>query len=99
MAKRRGRKEHKKANKTCSVEKISFKTKRGRRIEFMGRPGGQEKFGGKCKNKARPRTGWQRIFAKVADKCSGKSRAKRNACVRAGLRKVEYVKMSDRSAK
>lgn len=72
----------------CVRTKIVFKTKRGRKIEFHGRPGGSTKHGGECAPK--PPTAAQkserRTFASAARKCHNKTRPARNACVRAQLR-------------
>jgi ABC-type histidine transport system ATPase subunit len=77
-----------KHKKSCSIRTISFRTKRGKHVSFRGRSGGQKRAGGVCANVAdKPgEKRAQREFAKVARHCHGKSRAKRNACVRAGMR-------------
>ncbi len=38
---------------SCTVKRISFKTKRGKVISFMGRPGGMKSAGGVCADKKR----------------------------------------------
>jgi hypothetical protein len=83
---RRGRRS---GPKTCSARVIAFETGRGRLVTFVGRSGGQKRNGGICENKGsvgRERTVNAR-FARVARRCRGGSRSKRNACVRAGMRR------------
>lgn len=40
-----------KKSKSCSATKIKFRTKRGRVVEFRGRPGGSVAHGGECPKK------------------------------------------------
>jgi hypothetical protein len=82
---RRGRRS---AAKTCSTRVVAFHTRRGGVVTFYGRTGGQKRNGGICPDKGSvgaERT-VNRRFATVARRCRGRSRAKRNACVRAGMR-------------
>lgn len=82
----------KKHNKGCSRTVIRFKTRRGRVVSFSGTPGGSKKHGGKCGSvgagfsKHAAAVAARRAFGRAARKCHGKSRVKRNACVRAALR-------------
>jgi hypothetical protein len=88
MARRRGRGGRRSAAKTCSTRVVAFHTGRGKLVTFYGRTGGQKRAGGMCPNKGSvgaERT-INRRFATVARRCRGRSRAKRNACVRAGMR-------------
>lgn len=74
--------------KTCSTRVVAFQTRRGGVVSFYGRTGGQKRNGGMCENKGSvgAEAAVNRRFATVARRCRGRSRAKRNACVRAGMR-------------
>ncbi len=77
-------------SKGCSVQTISFKKKRGGKVVFKGRPGGQKKHGGVCENKARKRTPQMSAIARAGRACKKSGRpgtAKNIACVRAFFRK------------
>jgi hypothetical protein len=77
-----------KRGKSCTMKMIHFRTGRGKRVTFRGRPGGQKKHGGYCANVADKagEKAQQRRFARAARMCKGRSRAKRNACVKSKLR-------------
>lgn len=75
--------------KSCAVKTISFRTKRGKRVTFRGRKGGQSKHGGNCANKA-DTAGEKRaqsVFRSAARHCHQSSRRARNACVRTNMGK------------
>jgi hypothetical protein len=76
-----------KAAKGCGVQTIRFKTKRGRAVEFKGRPGGQTSSGGDCapkrRNFSRSARLMQGAIRTAAKKCSGKVGSRqRTACVK-----------------
>lgn len=87
MARRRRRRSG--GPKTCSTRVVAFLTRRGGLVTFKGRTGGQKRAGGMCPNK--PSVGAERTmnrrFATAARRCRGSSRTKRNACVRAAMRR------------
>lgn len=70
----------------CSPRTIRFKTKRGKVIQFTGRPGGQKQHGGDCSNKHRSTRHlavYKSALRKAAKACKGK-KGKMNfrSCVR-----------------
>lgn len=81
-----------KHKKSCTVHKISFKTKRGRRVTFHGRSGGQKRAGGICANKSDTagEKRVQRAFAKAArsKSCPKRPGKRRGACVAAAFRRL-----------
>jgi hypothetical protein len=70
----------------CSPTTIRFKTKRGKTVQFKGRPGGDAKHGGKCSHHKRRRTPQMNAIAKAGRACKhqGRPGTKKNiACIRA----------------
>ena len=78
---------HKKSSRgSCTVTTIRFKTKRGKVVEFRGRPGGMTSAGGECKPKHRSTTHlrpYKLALAKAARACKGKSLKPFHKCVAA----------------
>lgn len=63
----------------CTIKRISFKTKRGKVISFMGRPGGMKSAGGSCSDKHRSTkhlSKFKMAFKKAVAACDSKSHAK-----------------------
>lgn len=79
---------HKRSGGSCKVTTIRFKTRRGKVVEFEGRPGGMTTAGGECKPKHRS-TAHLRPFKlamkKAAKACKGKSRGAFRKCVGAKI--------------
>ena len=83
MARRKRRSSRK--SRGCSPSRISFRTKRGKTVSFVGRGGGDKKHGGKCAHKARKRTPQMRAIAAAGRACArvGRPGTKRNiSCLR-----------------
>lgn len=74
----------KSSKRGCSVGTISFRTKRGKRIEFRGRSG--TSCGPRKKPSTRHLAVFKKAFKAAAKKCHQSSRKARNACVRAKLK-------------
>ena len=62
----------------CHTKAISFKTKRGRVIKFMGRKGGADKCGKHPISSAQRSV--RKAFAKVARSCNAKRKSLQKAC-------------------
>jgi hypothetical protein len=65
----------------CTRKKISFRTKRGKVVSFMGRPGGMTSAGGSCKPIKRKvaHLAKYRFTKGMAKKCGGKSHKRHGA--------------------
>lgn len=75
--------------KVCSKKNIRFKTRRGRPVEFTGRPGGSAGCG-KIRRKV---SSWARKVGKIGKRCAktaGRPGTARNAaCLRNGIRELK----------
>lgn len=76
-------------SKGCGTKRIRFKTRRGRVIEFTGRPGGQDA----CGKKRRKISAWAHKVGKIGKACArtaGRPGTARNAaCLRTKIREMK----------
>lgn len=75
------------ARKVCSTKKIRFKTRRGRSVEFTGRPGGSAG----CGKKRRKVSSWQRAVGRIGKACARQGRpgtARNASCLRTKVREL-----------
>lgn len=73
------------AKKGCSRQRISFTTKRGKKIVFQGRPGGDAKYGGQCPAQRKPVSQWAHLVGQAGKLCVGVGKvgsASRGACLK-----------------
>lgn len=69
-------KKARKSGGSCTRQRISFKTKRGKVVSFLGRPGGMKRAGGSCsdlKRKTSHLAPFKKEFKAAVAACSGKS--------------------------
>lgn len=74
------KKARKSSGGSCTRQRISFKTKRGKTVTFMGRPGGMAQAGGSCSNLKRSTAHlktFKSAFKKAVSAC-GKASHKRS---------------------
>ncbi len=70
--------------KSCTREHVKFKTKRGRKLDFMARRGGSAVCGPRKLSSAQ--RSWRAKFARTARGCTGGTVKMRARCVQMALK-------------